>query len=200
MSMGGYIEMTDPTVIRALSHPARVAIISYLGDGPATATECSSAVDLSPSACSYHLRTLAELGFVEPDERSEDDDGRKRRWRLKARGHGIPKEAQDSPEVLAAAELWGRQWVAVEQRMLGDYLERQTDNPIEWRKASSFVSDEIHLTPDELIEIVQGFQALLAPYAERTINESQRPASSRLVHLALTGFPTVKTDDRGTDG
>ena len=188
MSLDGYIEMTDPTMIRALSHPARIAIIVHLGDGPATATECSSAVDLSPSACSYHLRTLAELGFVEPVEPAEGADGRTRRWRLKARGHGIPKRAQESPEVLAAAELWGRQWVAVEQRILGDYLERQAQDPTEWRKASSFVSDEVHLTPDETVALVEEFQALLARYGHRADGE-RRPDGTRPVHIALTAFP-----------
>src|SRR6266508_3290555 len=111
--------MTDPKVIRAVAHPARVAILAYLYDGPATATECSTAVEQSPSSCSYHLRTLAKLGFV---EEVGSDDGRERRWRLKIKGHGIPKRAQDSPEVRAAARLWGRQWIAIEQRRLSEFL------------------------------------------------------------------------------
>src|SRR5262245_42432984 len=101
--------MTDPKVIRALAHPARVAILAFLGDGPATATECSTAAGQSPSSCSYHLRTLAELGFV---AEVASDDARERKWRLKVKGHGVPKRAQDSPAVLAAARLWGRQWIA----------------------------------------------------------------------------------------
>src|SRR4026209_2071912 len=92
-----FVEMTEPTVIRAVSHPARVAILAYLAEGPATATECSEAAGESPSSCSYHLRTLARVGFV---EETASDDGRERRWRLKIDGHGIPKSAQDSPEVL----------------------------------------------------------------------------------------------------
>ena len=188
MSLDGYIEMTDPAMIRALSHPGRLGILVRLADGPATATECSSVVDLSPSACSYHLRTLAELGFVESVESTEDGDGRTRRWRLKARGHGIPKHAQDSPEVLTAAELWGEQWLKVEQRILGEYLDRRSNYPAEWRKAASFVSAEVHLTPDELISVVEQHQALLAPYADRT-DEAKRPPGTRIVHLTLRGFP-----------
>ena len=192
MSLDGYIEMTDPAMIRALSHPGRLGILVQLGDGPATATECSTAVNLSPSACSYHLRKLAELGFVEPVEPTEDGDGRTRRWRLKARGHGIPKHAQDSPEMLAAAELWGRQWLMIEQQILGAYLDRQATDPTEWRRASSFVSDEIHLTADELLTVVEQFQELLAPYADRS-DEAKRPPETRLVHLTLTGFPRERS-------
>ena len=61
MAFGKYVEMTEPSAIRALAHPARMAILAYLDEGPATATECSTAADESPSACSYHLRTLARL-------------------------------------------------------------------------------------------------------------------------------------------
>src|SRR5713226_3824820 len=52
--------ITDPRAMRALAHPARIAILQHLVvDGPATATECAEIAGLSPSACSYHLRALA---------------------------------------------------------------------------------------------------------------------------------------------
>jgi hypothetical protein len=45
--------VTDPRKIRALAHPARIAILRRLAfEGPATATECASVTGLSPSACS----------------------------------------------------------------------------------------------------------------------------------------------------
>jgi hypothetical protein len=70
-------------MMRALAHPARIAIWQHLGlEGPATATECAAVAGLSPSACSYHLRTLARYGFVEED-RSHAADGRERPWRVK---------------------------------------------------------------------------------------------------------------------
>src|SRR5439155_2111489 len=79
MPFGNYVELTDPKVMRALAHPARTAILVYLDDfGPATATECSEAAEESPSSCSYHLRRLAQLGFV---EEVPAEDGRERRWR-----------------------------------------------------------------------------------------------------------------------
>jgi DNA-binding transcriptional ArsR family regulator len=177
--------MTDPAVIRALAHPARMAILTYLADGPATATECSSAAERSPSSCSYHLRTLGELGFVEPVDSA---DGRERRWRLKVRGHGVPKWAQDSPEVRAAARQWGRQWVAVEQRTLAEFLSSQGRDPAEWQKAATFASYEVHLNPDELLEIAERFGAMLEAYTDRADPEL-RPEGSRPVHFALTAFP-----------
>ena len=184
--------MTDPTVIRALAHPARAAILAYLDDGPATATECSTAAERSPSSCSYHLRTLAKLGFV---EEVGSDDGRERAWRLRIKGHGIPKRAQDSPEVQAAARLWGRQWIAIEQRMLSEFFAGEPRQPAVWRKAASFYSHESHLTPDEVIELAEQFRAMLEPFLDRTEPEN-RPPGSRPVHFTLTAFPRPEPAER----
>ena len=176
--------MTEPSAIRAVSHPARMAILAYLSEGPATATECSAAADESPSSCSYHLRTLARLGFV---EQVRSADKRERRWRLKIHGHGIPKSAQDSPKVRAAARLWGRQWVAIEQRILAQYLATEAKESGEWQKASTFFSFEVYLTADELLKIGERFTAMIERYSGR--ETGKRPAGTRPVHLALTAFP-----------
>ncbi|MGH3165700.1 MAG: ArsR/SmtB family transcription factor [Trebonia sp.] len=46
-----------------IAHPARLEIWQYIGlEGPVTATECAEVVGLSPSACSYHLRTSRIAG------------------------------------------------------------------------------------------------------------------------------------------
>jgi DNA-binding transcriptional ArsR family regulator len=184
MAFGKYVEMTEPSAIRALAHPARMAILAYLDEGPATATECSTAADESPSACSYHLRTLARLGFV---EQVPSDDGRERRWQLKIHGHGIPKSAQDSPKVRAAARIWGRQWVAIEQRILAQYLATEAKEPADWQKATTFYSFEAYLTPEELIKVGDRIKAMIDRYSSRA--ENKRPSGARPVHISLTAFP-----------
>jgi len=65
----------DPQAMRAMAHPARLAIMEFLSDGAgATATECAEVCGLSPSATSYHLRALARAGLVE--EAPSRGDGR----------------------------------------------------------------------------------------------------------------------------
>ena len=177
--------MTNPAVIRAVAHPTRMAILAFLADGPATATECSHAADESPSSCSYHLRSLAKLGFV---DEVPSDDKRERRWRLAIQDMGIPKSAQDSAEVLEASRLWGQQWVAIEQRVLAHYLATQGAEPKVWQKAATFSSSEIQLTPDEVIELGARFSALLEPYVERERSGSP-PHRARPVRVVLTAFP-----------
>jgi len=185
--------MDDPDVIRTVAHPARMAILDFLSAGPATATECSSTAGESPSACSYHLRTLAKLGFV---EEVPSEDRRKRRWRLVVRGHGVPKSAQDSDEVRVATRAWGAQWVAMEQRILAQYIATEADEPKVWQKAATFSSAELHLTPDEVIELGQRIDALLEPFLDRE-DPAHRPPRTRPVRVVLTAFPRPRNPRPG---
>ncbi|MGH3444839.1 MAG: winged helix-turn-helix domain-containing protein, partial [Nocardioidaceae bacterium] len=55
----------DAAALKALSHPLRVALLGALvTEGPMTATQAAALLDESPSNCSWHLRKLAEHGFV----------------------------------------------------------------------------------------------------------------------------------------
>src|ERR1700689_73839 len=104
---GNPLKLTDPRMMRALAHQARIAIWEYLGlRGPATATECAEVAGLSPSACSYHLRALARYGFVEEDLASAVD-GRQRPWRARI----IVFEMADKPGQPAAVRLASRMLV-----------------------------------------------------------------------------------------
>src|SRR5271170_5401288 len=101
---GNPVRLTDPKMMRALAHPARIAIWSHIAmRGPATATECAQVTGLSPSACSYHLRTLARYGFVEED-RASAADGRERPWRARL----IAFTMEDDPGKSAAAQVASR--------------------------------------------------------------------------------------------
>jgi DNA-binding transcriptional ArsR family regulator len=184
-----YVELTDAATIRALSHPARAAILSHLHeDGPATATEVSELVGLSPSGCSYHLRMLAKLGFVTEES---SGDGRERRWRLAVRGFGIPKDAQDSPEVLAAARLWSRRWLEKHESELEAYLADEESFSSEWRKAATLYASTLHLTPDQVLELGYRYLAMLQEHEKQEVR-GERPPGSRRVHLSFTAVPAVE--------
>src|SRR5215472_13951983 len=100
---GKSIKLTDPETMRALAHPARIALWQHLLlEGPATATECAPVAALSPSACSYHLRQLARFGFVEQDQAAAAN-GRERPWRAVVSSTTV--EELDDPVALMAAKL-----------------------------------------------------------------------------------------------
>jgi DNA-binding transcriptional ArsR family regulator len=183
MPFGNYVELTDPKVMRALAHPARTAILAHLQDHPtATATECSEVADESPSACSYHLRRLAQLGFV---EEVPTGDGRERRWRSLISGYGIPKEAQDRPEVLAAMRPLVRRWIEHSQRVIGDYMAGEHRFEPVWRKAATFQQTNPRVTPDELIRIGEQIQKVFEPYQER----EQPPEGAERIYASFVAVP-----------
>ena len=75
------LEVSDPQIMRALAHPARLSIMDHFLSGrTGTATELAELCGLSPSATSYHLRALARYGLVE--EAPSRGDGRERVWQI----------------------------------------------------------------------------------------------------------------------
>ncbi|MCH7224666.1 ArsR/SmtB family transcription factor [Haloferula sp. A504] len=65
------LEDFDPQLVRlsafarALSHPARVAILRFLGQqGESAAMAIVNELPLSQPACSRHLRELVEVGLI----------------------------------------------------------------------------------------------------------------------------------------
>src|SRR3954453_7378222 len=66
--------------LRALSHPTRLKMLMLLRlEGPATATGLAGKLQLNTGATSYHLRQLAQHGFIEED--TERGNARDRWWR-----------------------------------------------------------------------------------------------------------------------
>ncbi|MEO6512975.1 MAG: helix-turn-helix domain-containing protein, partial [Nocardioides sp.] len=77
--------LNDVRELKALAHPVRMGIIEHLSvSGPLTATELADRMDETPANCSWHLRKLAEHGFVEEAEGGTAGQGRKRPWQVVA--------------------------------------------------------------------------------------------------------------------
>src|SRR5436305_10379828 len=120
--------LTDPEVLEALAHPVRLDLLTYLiSEGPGSASTCARAVGDTPSNCSYHLRTLARHGLVEP---VSSTDRRQRPWRATITGFALdPDAAPASPVGRGAAAVLAAS-LALEQRLLRDYLsQRDTVSP-----------------------------------------------------------------------
>ncbi len=74
------VDVTDPRTLRALAHPLRTGLLSLLrAEGPSTASRLGQRVGESSGTTSYHLRRLADLGFVE--EVTGQGTARERWWR-----------------------------------------------------------------------------------------------------------------------
>jgi DNA-binding transcriptional ArsR family regulator len=184
---GNPIELTDPQMMRALAHQARIAIWTHLGlHGPATATECAEIAGLSPSACSYHLRTLAKYGFVEEDPDSAAD-GRERPWRARVLAFNM----LDRPGAPAATQVASRLLVenmrAAAEELRARYLSRQSEYPADWQAAAGEVFSVAHVTPDELDRMRSQVLEVMAQYVR--LDPASRTTGARPVRIMLDLFP-----------
>jgi DNA-binding transcriptional ArsR family regulator len=60
------------TVLSAISHPSRRAILRRLAEGPARVTEIAAPFDMSLNAVSKHLKVLEGAGLVDRDVQGRD--------------------------------------------------------------------------------------------------------------------------------
>jgi DNA-binding transcriptional ArsR family regulator len=78
------VQVTDVRALRALAHPLRNRLLGQLRlDGPATASQLGRTIGQSSGSTSYHLRQLADYGFVEEVEGR--GNARERWWRARHR-------------------------------------------------------------------------------------------------------------------
>jgi DNA-binding transcriptional ArsR family regulator len=188
---GGVAEsnrISDPRVMRALAHPARIEIVEYLNSTGevVTATECARLVGLSPSATSYHLRELAKFGLVE--QAPSRGDGRERVWRSTS-AHVRIEGADDAPETRAAERALVDLYLDRDAQRLGEWLDRHDEEPIEWQEASQIMGNSLLMTAGELKALNEKVRELVEPYQMRARRASP-PDGAREVRVDYIAFPT----------
>jgi hypothetical protein len=183
---GNPVRLTDPKMMRALAHPARIAIWTHIGlHGTATATECAEVAGLSPSACSYHLRTLARYGFVEED-RSAAANGRERPWRARLLAFSM-EDRPDAPAARVASQLLVENLRAQAEEIRTRYVARKSEYPAEWQAAAGEFFSGAFVTAAELDELRAKVQQVIAPYIR--LEESERSPGALPVRLMFDMFP-----------
>lgn len=189
---GNPVRVDDPRMLRALAHPARLAILEFLAiEGPATATECAEVAGLSPSACSYHLRALAQHGFVEED-RENAADARQRPWRARivSLSFGDPSDAPQATRI--AAQVLEANVRARAEEVRAAFQDRSQDYPLEWQRAAGSQMDVLHVKPEELEELRQRLLGFFAEY--RRLPRDERPPGARRVHVMVDFTPWFTPD------
>lgn len=179
--------LTNPRELAALAHPVRIGILELLSiEGPQTATELASRLDESPANCSWHLRKLAELDFV---EETGEGRGRRRPWRVTELGLSWDSEAAPT---LADHQLS----MSLSEMMLERNLDRlhaaralAPDEPPEWRSAMEVSQSVSWLTDEELAARNAEINAILMRDIDRLTDPSKRPEGSRLCEFVAWGVP-----------
>ena len=194
--------VTDSDALKALAHPVRLALLETLvTEGPMTATQAAQRVGSSPSNCSWHLRKLAEHGFV---REARGHAGRNRPWQAVSQGldWGEPDDTAADPTDRIAAEALTDLLVEREvQRLRAAHASRDTE-PAAWQEVTGLVSSMLWLTAEEAADLRGRLTDLLQSpnelSAERAAHPDTRPEDARLVSLVGWLVPAGPQRERET--
>ena len=178
--------LKDPRELRALAHPVRMGLMELLGlEGPMTATELAERLGESPANCSWHLRKLAEHGFV---EEAEGGRGRQRPWQATSIGHSWGED-DATPEELAAGGML--QDVVMDRALsrLHDSRRVTAEAGDEWRGSGTASQSATWLTPQELADINEEVRAVIMRHVDRLTDPAKRPEGARLCEFVAWGVP-----------
>jgi DNA-binding transcriptional ArsR family regulator len=185
----GDLQITDPQAMRALAHPVRLAILTFLqrSGGPATATQLSPHVGATPSVTSWHLRHLATFGLVLDADLSEVPGDRRQRW-WKSAARGFSFELSEDSESEAAVRVLSDQ-LEEAGRQQADRWRVETEPALDyaWRRLAGLSNTTIRVTADELEQLEHGIDELLGTFVRRA--EAEAPADARRVRILRHYLP-----------
>ncbi len=179
-------EVSDPRVLRALTHPVRLALLEILLlEGPLTATRAGELTGEPVNTCSFHLRQLAKYGFV---EEAGAGPGRNRPWRLTSVGvrYGTVSDDPDTRRAARGLEhlLLDRTFTRVQRA-----FDSRSDYPPEWREVTGASQFILHVSAEELRTVQQEIGVVLERFRDRLEDRSRRPAGSAPVEVLLFSHP-----------
>ncbi|MGI8665654.1 MAG: ArsR/SmtB family transcription factor [Jatrophihabitans sp.] len=178
------VVLRDPRAIKALAHPARLAVIDEFFSGrKLTATECAEIAGLSASAMSYHLRAWEKWGITRRSESTAD--GRERPW--EAAGDRLSVESAEprasaAGETVLVARLLDRQ-----RSETLDWISHQDELSSTWYDSTAISSSVYWMTQDEARQLSERITALSAGYERRS--EVGAPAGARRVRVSFSVVP-----------
>jgi DNA-binding transcriptional ArsR family regulator len=175
--------VSDSAALKALAHPLRLALLEILiTEGPRTASEAAVLVDESPSNCSWHLRKLAEHGFV---REAPGGTGRNRPWRAVSEGlvWGDGGDGDEDAETSAAGEALTDMLLERELQRLRAARASAAQEPAEWRDATTVNESKLWRTAEEAKQLSASMVELFLTHADRLRDPAQRPEGARLVSL-----------------
>jgi DNA-binding transcriptional ArsR family regulator len=178
----------DARTLRGLAHPLRVQLLGILRtDGAATATQLAARLGLSSAATSYHLRQLAQHGFITED--TGRGQPRERWWKAAHRSTTWDVGQLNDPGSREAGEVYLRSVAQSYAARVMDHLDEVSTLPPAWRAAGTLSDVLLRLTPEETDEVAERMWALVEEYRRADDESTAVPESARRVHVQLQVFP-----------
>jgi DNA-binding transcriptional ArsR family regulator len=172
-----------PKMLRGLAHPMRMRLLRILReDGPSTASRLGERIGQSSGVTSYHLRQLAEQGFIVED--AERGNGRDRWWRAVHRWMAFtfrdPADPGD-PETIELAEQFIRaDATQAFERMLRYIDSISARGPDELATAPWLLSSiPLRLTPAQARELADEVHSLVGRYRREPEDPDPAPGTVR---------------------
>jgi DNA-binding transcriptional ArsR family regulator len=157
----------DAHSLRGLAHPLRVKLLELLqNEGPATNNMLSERLGEKPGTVSWHLRKLAEHGFIE----EEVDRGTKRErwWRTSLHGYDLGAEKylelRENPELRAPLDAFVQAIIQHQFARAAHAL----DQPVEpeWIRGTLAHDWGMELTAQQMKQLGDDLTAVLDRYSE----------------------------------
>ena len=195
----------DAVSLRGIAHPLRVRILNVLREhGPATATLLAQRLNQSTGATSYHLRQLAQYGFVL--EEPARGTGRERWWKAAHRRTYL--EGDLDQQAPAETETYLRAVAAFYADRVDRWLSERDTQPKEWQRIATISDWRLRLTPAEARELHDGILALVERYrSDDDAGPDTPPGTERVVlqaqlmpFLPLSPQAPSDPDDRPGSG
>ncbi|WP_316528842.1 winged helix-turn-helix domain-containing protein [Kitasatospora brasiliensis] len=185
--------ITDLSRLKAFTNPLRVQLYRLLYvAGSATASQLAEQVDQAPSLVSYHLRKLAEQGFV-TEASGRSSDGRERWWQVASEeGWGFREsDLSGTPEGAATVNAVTKGLVDSRAAQYRAYLDQSAAWGGEWTDAAFSSEWMLDLTAAELAELEDELQAVSRRWRERGKAARAAGDTSGREHVSvhLYGFP-----------
>jgi len=103
------------SVLGAISHPSRRAIIAQLAKGPARVTEIAAPFDMSLNAVSKHLKVLEQAGLIHREKQGRD--------------HLLEFRSEPLRQVAGWVQEYERFWSEHLDRLQGFFIEKRKRRP-----------------------------------------------------------------------
>lgn len=183
--------VTDVRALRALAHPLRNRLLGLLRlHGPSTATRLGELVGESSGSTSYHLRQLADYGFVE--DAGGLGTGRERWWRVRHRMTSW--EDADLAGQEGSAEVrdeMARLQLDAHGRVLQAWYAHKDDLAEQWSAAASLNDYALRLTPEQTRELAAELNGVLDRWLADHPADQPAPATE-LVSVLLDVVPLAE--------
>ena len=173
----------SPQQMRALTHPTRLRMLGILRtEGSTTATALAHRLGLNTGATSYHLRQLAQHGFVVED--AERGNARDRWWKAAHRMTTTDTAGPDEPEARETLDAYLQSVVVVTTERLQRSVEELPLLPEEWRDATTYSDWVVTLTPRKARAVIEQLIEAMKEIEEEEDDDEAAPYV-----LQLNAFP-----------